>query len=228
MSGLKEAEHIVFDLDHTLWDFEMNSRIALSKIFHEMKLELYFANFDSFLNTYYRINDDVWEKYREGRISKEELRFIRFRETFKVHGHPNDALADELRESYVYNSPRQTNLIEGTKELLNYLKNRYELHILTNGFQEFQDQKLDNTGLRTFFQTITCSDEIGINKPNLEIFRHVEQKIGVQKQNLVMIGDNYHADILGAVNAGWKAIYFGKEDNHEHQVNDLLEIKKML
>lgn len=228
MSGLKQVQHIVFDLDHTLWDFETNSKTALTQLYAELNLANYFPNFKDFHDTYLRINDHMWALYREGKLAKERLRVDRFRNTFKELGFQQNNLADELGERYVALSPHQTNLIEGSIDVLNYLNEKYELHILTNGFQEIQDIKLTKSGLKDFFDTITCSEEIGVNKPHVDIFHHVEQKIQVPKSELVMIGDNYQADILGAVNAGWHAIYFGEEANHDYQINRLNEIKDLL
>ena len=74
---MKKLEHIFFDLDRTLWDFERNSKSALVQLFYELKLDNIIESFESFHEVYRKINAEYWEDYAKGRVSKEKLRIGR-------------------------------------------------------------------------------------------------------------------------------------------------------
>lgn len=117
-------------------------------------------------------------------------------------------------------------------DILLHLKDKYQLHIITNGFKEVQHIKLDCTNLKPFFNHVIISEEHGFNKPDIKIFNLAQQLTQAQKHECVMIGDNYDADILGALNADWRAIYLSnnKADNiHQNfqQIEKLIELKNI-
>ena len=219
-----KIEHIVFDLDHTLWDFNKNSRQALTEIFQNERLGDIIESFDSFHKEYIRINDLMWADYRLGILKKEDLRSGRFIKTLKSFNIDNADLADRIGEAYIKTSPYQKNLLPGTIEILDYLSDKYVLHILTNGFLEIQHVKMKNTGISQYFETVTCSEELGINKPNIEIFKFKEHKINISADKILMIGDSLEADVYGSLNADWKAIHYGEKSND----NDVLSVSNLL
>jgi putative hydrolase of the HAD superfamily len=223
-------EHIVFDLDHTLWDFNKNSRQALVEIFKNEGLGDLIDSFDSFHKEYIRINDVMWADYRQGILKKEDLRYGRFRKTLSSFRIENSDLADRIGEEYIRTSPYQKNLLPGTIEILDYLADKYVLHILTNGFLEIQHVKMKNTGISKYFETVTCSEELGVNKPNIEIFKFKEEKIKVASDKILMIGDSLEADIHGSINANWKAIHYAEksETTDVISVSNLLDLRKYI
>jgi putative hydrolase of the HAD superfamily len=228
--AFSNIEHIVFDLDHTLWDFNKNSRQALVEIFKNEKLGNNIDSFDSFHKEYIRINDLMWAEYRLGKLKKEDLRYGRFRKTLSSFNIENSDLADRIGEEYIRTSPYQKNLIPGTLEILDYLSNKYVLHILTNGFLEIQHVKMKNTKIDGYFKTVTCSEELGVNKPNIEIFKFKEEKIKINSDKILMIGDSLEADVYGSMNAEWKAIHFGEkpDDKEIISVQNLIELRNFL
>ena len=136
-------KHIFFDLDHTLWDFETNSDIAFETIFkkHEVNVSL-----NKFLNYYRGINENYWKLYREEKITKEELRYGRLKEAFtKIKHEVKDDLINMLAVDYIEVLPNNNQLFEGAYEILDHLKLNYKLHIITNGFNEVQSKKLENS-----------------------------------------------------------------------------------
>ena len=142
-------------------------------------------------------------------------------------------LADHLSEDYVYWSPRIVRLVPGTMELLDYLKPKYHLHLITNGFQEVQDTKLSLSGLKPYFETLTVSEEVGVKKPNPEIFHYALQKAHAKAEESLVIGDEMAVDIDGARAAGIDQIFFNPkgetvDGERTFEVKDLLEIKKIL
>jgi putative hydrolase of the HAD superfamily len=142
-------------------------------------------------------------------------------------------LADHLSEDYVYWSPRIVRLVPGTMELLEYLKPKYHLHLITNGFQEVQHTKLSGSGLEPYFETLTVSEEVGVKKPNPEIFHYALRKAGAKAEESLMIGDEMAVDIDGARAAGMDTLLFHPtEDRVEgectYEVRSLMEIIGLL
>lgn len=223
-----KVKHIFFDLDDTLWDFEKNSSSVLRQIFSEFELEQKLnTNFISFYTTYKEVNNEFWKKYNKGIIDKQHLRNNRFNETFKKFNYNNYTENLEVTELYIARSPFGTHLKDGCLELLEHLKEKYKLHIITNGFKEIQNIKLDNCGLKIYFDQIIISEEHQVNKPNEKIFRISETLAGCHKNECLMIGDNFESDIEGAHAAGWKTIWLNdkKQDVEFHQIQELKELK---
>ena len=221
---------VFFDLDHTLWDFEKNSALAFETIFKMKGIPVDISNF---LKFYVPLNKVYWERYRKDEITQKEMRFGRLKDAFgllKYSIEDNEILL--LSEQYLYYLPKYNHLFEGTIEILDYLKSKYNLHIITNGFAEIQENKLNNSYITHYFKTITNSEMAGVKKPNHLIFEYALDLAKAQKENSIMIGDCIEADVQGALDAGLDAIFFN--GNNEvvaddiKQVNYLLELKKYL
>lgn len=231
---MKEFKHIFLDLDRTLWDFEENSKQELLSIFKKYNLQqrgISLAN--EFIKVYKGINEDCWSLYRLNQLSKEDLRSIRFLKTLEYFGVSDDVLAENIGIDYVNNSPDRTILIEGCHELLIYLKEKYHLHIITNGFEEVQIKKLSNSKLAIYFNEMITSEGAGYKKPHPEIFNYALKLTGAKLSESVMIGDDLQTDILGAISIGMPSIYFNPNKKiHSHKilanVETLLEIKSIL
>lgn len=222
---MKKLEHIFFDLDRTLWDFDRNSKSALMQLFGELKLNGFIEDFDKFHEVYRKINASYWENYSNGNVSKEKLRIGRFHDTLVQLGIDNVQLSTQLADGYVRVSPYQTHLFPGAKEVLQELNDQnYKLHIITNGFKEVQFIKLENSGLRHFFEDVLCSEEVGKNKPNPEIFQAALQRTKAKSNASMMIGDDFEADVLGAERCGIRGILFDPHDVYEAR-NEIERIK---
>lgn len=225
-----KINHIFFDLDHTLWDFETNSDIAFKTIFKQHKVEV---SLEKFLNYYKPINQKYWNLYGKDKVSKEELRVGRLKDTFKkINFTASNNLIDHLSIDYIKVLPDSNLLFDGAYELLDHLKPNYELHIITNGFNEVQYKKLEKSDLSKYFKTIITSEDVGVKKPNPIIFQHALAQAKATSRESIMIGDNWEADIMGAKNAGFDVIYcnFNNEPVSESikSVKNLNEIKKYL
>lgn len=225
-----KIKHIFFDLDHTLWDFEKNSALAFQQIFKEQSIEL---NFENFLKVYKPINFDYWRLYREEKISKEKLRYGRLKDTFETLNFTiSDKLIDVISVDYISYLPNYNYLFDGTLELLEYLKDNYQMHIITNGFEEVQGLKLEKSGIIKYFKEIITSESVGVKKPNPRVFEFALQKANATKENSIMIGDSLEADVYGALNFGMDAIFFNPEEKiislDLKSVKSLLEIKNII
>lgn len=223
-------KHIFWDLDHTLWDFERNSQLALREIFEEADLARKTgAQFDDFHATYKKYNEWLWEKYRHGLISKSDLRATRFLKALEHFQYANRELAKWMEEEYLKRSPYMPHLMPGALEVLNYANQKYAMHIITNGFDEVQHIKLDKSGLQPFFKEIITSESVGVRKPDPYIFKYAMKKSGALRENSIMIGDNWDADVLGARGAGMDQVFFNPdnklaEDRATHEIQSLLEL----
>lgn len=227
-------KHLFFDLDRTLWDFEKNSETALNILFDQLDLGNKIRSFRTFHTTYKKINAELWFQYAKGEVTKEDLRTKRFERTLLNFKVDNQELAKKMGDGYIEISPYQTNLFPHTIETLESLKkDEYKLHIITNGFKEVQFIKLENSGLIDFFDVILCSEEVGKTKPNPEVFQFALDRANAAKKESLMIGDDYHADIIGAEKFGIQSILFDpenkhKEGRHDWKVKHLKEIPELI
>ncbi|MDX1285912.1 MAG: YjjG family noncanonical pyrimidine nucleotidase, partial [Draconibacterium sp.] len=221
---------VFFDLDHTLWDFDKNSGLAFERVFRKHKIELPLAEF---LRVYEPINLDYWKKYREDRVSKEQLRRGRLTETFDCFKlkFPLETI-DSLAHCYIEELPIDNHLFTGAVDILDYLSANYRLHIITNGFEEVQHLKLHNSGIKKYFSTVTTSEEVGLKKPHPVIFETALMKASVASTQSVMIGDSLEADIIGAQKAGMHTLFFNYRNEMvtapHFAIRELSEIKKHL
>lgn len=221
---------VFFDLDHTLWDFEKNSALAFETVFklHNVSVEI-----EEFLHFYVPVNRAYWERYRKDEITQKELRFGRLKDSFDLikHDVSNDVV-DLLSSEYIHYLPKFNHLFDGTIEILDYLKPKYNLHIITNGFAEVQENKLNNSYITHYFKSVTNSEVAGVKKPNQKIFDFALNLAQAKKESSIMIGDCIEADVHGALDAGLDAVYFNENNvpvaNTIKQVNHLLQLKKYL
>lgn len=233
-SALKKYKHIFFDLDRTLWDFDAAAEVAFERIYEQYNLKsLGIPSAHEFHEVYHPLNERLWELYREDKITKADLNRTRFLKPLEHYGIHDVKLADHLSEDYVYWSPRIVKLVPGTMELLDYLKPKYHLHLITNGFEEVQDTKLTLSGMKPYFETLTVSEEVGVKKPNPEIFQYALNKAHATAEESLMIGDEMAVDIDGARAAGIDTVLFNPkgeriEGERTFEVKDLREIKQIL
>lgn len=221
---------VFFDLDHTLWDFDKNSALTFEKIFMMNDLNIHL---ESFLQYYEPINLGYWKLFREERIDKASLRYGRLSDTFKrLRITVSDQLIDKLSDDYIDNLSSFNHLFDGTIQILDYLKPQYNLHIITNGFKEVQEGKLQNSKISHYFNTITNSEEVGVKKPNPKVFKFALNVAKTNVETSIMIGDNYEADILGALKVGFRVIHFNyhneEVDKNIKQITNLIELKTYL
>ena len=227
---LKGITDVFFDLDHTLWDFDKNSALAFKKIFEINNVEI---STDDFLTHYVPINLKYWRLYREEKIEKSALRYARLNETFKaIEFEANDDLVHKLSDDYLTHLATFNHLFENTFEILDYLNLNYNLHIITNGFDEVQYKKMSHSKIDHYFKTITNSEIAGVKKPNPLIFDFALDLANTNASKSVMIGDSYEADILGAINIGMHVVFFDVNnntlDNSIRQIDNLIQLKKYL
>lgn len=218
---MKQYQHIFFDLDHTLWDFERNSNETLQEL-HQKHLDPEHIPFNQFKEVFHRINAQLWHLHDTSQISAQELREIRFQLVFKEFDFYQPALAQDFGEAYLAQTPYKTHLLPQAKEVLEYLYAKYPLHIVTNGFPEIQKIKMQSGNILKYFKEIVTSAEAGCKKPQAGIFWYLIEKLNTQPQDCIMIGDNLLTDIEGAKQAGIEAIFYNPKK--EFLQDDVIEI----
>ena len=213
-------DQLFFDLDHTIWDFDSNSEATLLDLSHELKLnERATADFHHFHTTYHHHNEIYWDRFRKGYINREELRWKRMWRTLVDFKITDESLAKEMSERYLDILPTKTNLFPHCMEVLNYLQDKgYPMHLITNGFEKTQHQKIKNSGIDHFFKHMITSEQAGIMKPHAAIFEYALELTQSKAEACVMIGDTLEVDILGAKNMGIDTIYFNPAKPHDNKV----------
>jgi putative hydrolase of the HAD superfamily len=202
-------KHLFFDLDHTLWDFDANARATLQQLHIDLDLvSKGIHDFDLFYQNYLVHNEKLWARYRNGHIKQEELRLKRMWLTLLDFKIADEALAQQLNELFLQLLPGRTILFPDTKEVLQYLLDKgYQLHLITNGFEETQHSKLKYSGLTPFFREVITSEGSNSLKPQKEIFDYALERAGATAAESIMIGDSLEIDVAGALNAGMDAIH---------------------
>ncbi len=201
--------HLFFDLDHTLWDFATNARETLYDLYQLNALaDKNITDFDAFFDRYHYHNERLWERYTRGQIRQEELRWKRMWLALLDFKLADEALSRKMAVEFLERLPFKKALFPYTLEILAYLKNKnYRLHLITNGFDAIQQNKLQSASLENYFEEVITSEKSNSLKPNAAIFDYALRLTGAQRGESIMIGDNQEADIQGAMNAGIDSVF---------------------
>lgn len=202
-------QHLFFDLDHTIWDFELNSKETLMDLHLKYNLtEKGIHDFDAFFEQYSMHNHRLWDRYTKGFIKQDELRWKRIYLSLLEYKIADEKLSREMSFDYLDILPNKKNLFPYTIEILDYLKEKgYQMHLITNGFESVQFKKIENSNLAPYFKEVITSEGSNSLKPNKEIFEYALQKSNAKLAESIMIGDNESADIQGAINIGMDSVF---------------------
>lgn len=244
-------QYLLFDLDRTLWDFDGNAERTYRAMFDSFGLKaLCGVGFETFHERYRIINDALWEAYRNGTISKELLSLRRFSLTLADFGCDAESaeivrLSRKMSDYYVVEGTRQTGLMPGASELLDWLaerRDRYCLAVITNGFSEAQLPKMKSSGIDRYFDYFFLSEDIGFMKPDRRFFEAALRRMGVGAERCLVIGDDYKVDIAGAMAVGIPQVWYNPkaialadaalpptyEVRHLAEVKDIFETRIVL
>ncbi|WKN45785.1 YjjG family noncanonical pyrimidine nucleotidase [Tunicatimonas pelagia] len=232
---MKTYTHLLFDLDHTLWDYHRCANETLHELYDQYRLkQLGVHSADTFCRTFHQVNFRLWDLYNRGEYDSERLRRERFFLIFDELQltYPKE-LPPTIAQDYLTTCPAKGHVIAGTFATLDTLKEKYTLHIITNGFSDVQLVKLKHANLSKYFQTVTTSDEAGYRKPHEGMFHYALDRIPATPEECIMIGDNLKSDILGAQNAKIDSVYFNpSQEKHNttvtHEIQSLTELLTIL
>ncbi|MDN3688056.1 YjjG family noncanonical pyrimidine nucleotidase [Cyclobacterium jeungdonense] len=210
---MKAYRHLLFDLDHTLWDYDSNVRESLTELYTQHRLaDLGGSNFEVFFDAFQATNLELWDQFNSGKVDRGQLRAIRFQKVFTKARLSTALIPRSLEDDFISLTSSKTKVIDQAVEMLQYLGEKYDLHIVTNGFNESQYAKLKASDLERFFKIIVTSESSGFRKPDQRIFAHTLREIGTESKDCLMIGDNPNSDILGARNAFIDQVHFNPEN----------------
>lgn len=227
-------KNLFIDLDDTLWDTYHNNKECLEEVYSVYKFDRYYTSFEVFFDCYFSNNEKLWAEYRQGVIDKSTLILERFLHVLRPLGIEDVQYVLNLNNDFLQRTTNKTRLIPGAIDLLKYLKPKYRLFILSNGFREVQEQKLTNSGLAPFFSKMILSEDAGINKPHQRIFDFALVNTNSRRAESLMIGDSWDADIEGAYRSKIDQIWFNpgnlspKGISPTYTISSLDEIKRIL
>ena len=208
---------LLFDLDHTLLDFDTAEDVALTQLLKEEGIE----DIQAYKDYYVPMNKSLWKDLEQKRITKAELINTRFAKLFAHFGIIKDG--SYLAERYQFFLAQQGQIFSGAIELLDTLTERgYELYAATNGITAIQTGRLAQSGLAPYFNQIFISEQLKTQKPDGLFYEKIGQQIdGYSKEKTLMIGDSLTADIQGGNNAGIDTIWYNPhhlENNTQAQL----------
>lgn len=231
---MKTYQHLFFDLDHTLWDYDRNVTESLSELYQIYGLQdLGIASFENFHSAFHQVNFQLWDWYNVGKIDKHNLRKERFPRIFSHAGGNAESIPAEFEEDFMSRTSSKSHVFPYSKEILTYLKEKYRIHIITNGFNESQAKKMKSSGLEVFFDLVVTSETTGFKKPDPRIFHYAMDQLSTSPELCLMIGDNPTSDILGAQRAEIDQVFFnpaGKEIELKptYTISHLRELEDLL
>ena len=221
---LQQITDLFFDLDHTIYDFDKNSALTFTAAFKQFNLE----KVEDFMTHFKPINDAYWERFSKDEITRDALRYGRLKDTFEaINLNVTDDKIYAIADYFIDNLSNHNHVFDGAHEALDYLKTKYRLHIITNGPDVVQYRKLQNAQLAHYFESVTNSEIAGVKKPHPQIFNHALNKVNVTAQQSIMIGDNYQADIMGALNVGMHVIWFNCNQEQQNIKNEIFQINQL-
>lgn len=231
---MKTYQHVFFDLDHTLWDYDRNVTESLSELYELYKLQtLGIQTFELFFASFHHVNFQLWDSYNVGKIDKLNLRKERFPRIFAHAGGNAQLIPLEFEEDFMSRTSSKPHVFPHAKEILTYLKAKYRLHVITNGFDESQAKKLKSSGLDQFFESVITSETTGYRKPDPRIFQHAMEQVSTSPELCLMVGDNPVSDILGAQQADIDQVFFNPEGKTidlkpTYEIRHLQELQDLL
>jgi len=231
---LKTYQHVFFDLDHTLWDYDRNVNESLSELYELHKLQtLGIQTFEVFLASFLHVNFQLWDWYNVGKIDKLNLRKERFPRIFTHAGGDAQTIPLDFEEDFMSRTSSKPHVFPHSKEILTYLKAKYRLHVITNGFDESQAKKLKSSGLDQFFELVVTSETTGFRKPDPRIFQYAMEQLSTGPEHCLMVGDNPLSDILGAQQAEIDQVFFNPEGKTTdlkptYEISHLQELQDLL
>lgn len=227
-------KHLFFDLDHTLWDYDTNARTSLYELYERYGFEdrVPFTK-EAMVDHFFLVNNGLWHEYNHGRLTREDLRVMRFTKVFNSLGAHESLVPSGLEEDYLELCPTKKEVFDHTHEVLDYLKPKYKLHIITNGFNGTQARKMESSGLAHYFEVVITSETAGYRKPDPRIFALALERSSAVVEESLMIGDNLASDIGGARDFGMDQVFFNphgldNKDSVTHEINSLKELKQLL
>jgi len=223
---MKNYQWILFDADETLFHFDAFS--GLQRMFS--LFDMGFTKEDYLV--YQTTNQPLWIDYQNGKINAQQLQEQRFNawvDKLKIS-------ASEINTAFLNSMADICMPLDGAANLLNAIKGKSKMGIITNGFTEIQQKRLDRAGFNDHFELLVISEKVGFAKPHLAIFEHALDIMGnPARDQVLMVGDTPESDILGGINAGLDTCWLNVDNKvlpkgitPKYQVSSLVELQQLL
>lgn len=236
---MKKYKALFLDWDDTIGDWSNAAWKALQELYVTYHLDELYDSVSEFFHTYEPYNLELWRKYGENEVTKEQLHFERFYYPLMVNSYPEfrgrskTELAHEMGDMFLSLTNKYFSLLPDAADVVRSLAERYPLTIISNGFKEVQYYKFAHSGLASYFAHTLISEEVGVNKPQPEIFRIALELNQVRADEALMIGDSYSSDIAGAKAAGIDQVWIHEGATDETatyivpRLRDVLQIENL-
>ncbi|WP_211226112.1 YjjG family noncanonical pyrimidine nucleotidase [Psychrilyobacter atlanticus] len=229
--GSMKYKVILFDADETLFDFKRAEDYALEESLKKIGIGY---NKEHHLSLYEEVNGRIWHELDEGKIEIGVLKVERFRRYFERLGIVYDAA--EFADLYMTELGNGSFVLNGAIEMLEKLKDKIRLAIITNGLTKVQDNRIKKSIISHYFEEIVVSETIGISKPNSSIFEYTMKKMNhLDRDDVIMVGDNLSSDILGGINYGIDTCWYNPKNKESrddikptYEVSNFKEMLEML
>ncbi len=124
---------------------------------------------------------------------------------FKLGLHPEREVIDHIHDLYI--RLFKADLVPTAEHVLKFLHKRYDLAVISNAMSNVPRRAIKKSGLERYLEVVVISRDLGIRKPDPEIFRFTLESLGVESHDAIHVGDSLEDDVQGAKNAGMKAIW---------------------
>jgi 2-haloacid dehalogenase len=221
---------ILFDLDGTLFDYDISETKALKNTFKDLNLP-----FESkVIPTYRELNAKLWKQFEEGKLSQKIIKVRRFEQLADALGLAFNA--EKFSKRYLLHLSEGTDLIDGAREIIEFLSDKTDLVLITNGLTIVQRPRIKNSGLEKYFKEVVISEEIGFAKPDAKIFDIIFKRLDFPaKEKVLIVGDSLTSDIAGGINYGIDTCWFNPDSlcsndgiNYTYEIKHLSDIKQIL
>jgi YjjG family noncanonical pyrimidine nucleotidase len=216
-----KSSFVFFDLDNTLLDHSSAEKTA-QKTTYTTFPELQEVSLDLWLDTYRAVNHGLWEKYQRDEIDRHQLQIARFSDTMKSLNLDPER-SGEIGTAYMEFYRNHWQWVAGARDALVHVSEKYRTGIITNGFKETQQLKIEQLQLNNYCSRFLISEDVGKMKPHPVVFDRATEMAGVPREQILYVGDSYTSDILGGKNAGWRTAWFTglTTDNREENMADI-------
>lgn len=201
---------LLFDLDHTLWDYDANAADCLERLFSEFGIKnLIQADFGAFFQSFLKANTEVWNLYSKRILHRTQLRTKRFQLIFGDFGLDDSVIPEGFGPAFYSQCPQGKKLMPHAMEVLEALRPHFQMAVVSNGFDDVQRIKVASSGLAPFFSDIITSESFNLRKPFLwgRLPEHFNREAG----EFIAIGNDWENDVVGAQQAQMPAIWYNQE-----------------
>ncbi len=202
---------VLFDLDDTLFDHRLCARMALSELYGAYAA-FQGRTFAEFERMHARFLEELHRRVIAGELPLDDARRERFRRLFAAVGAAaDDEVVARAAETYRVGYKKVRQPVPGAVPLLRLVKERARVAIVSNNLLEEQQEKLRLCDLDACVDVLVVSEEAGVSKPDPGIFRIALDRLGCEPEDVVMVGDSWAADVIGAMACGIRPIWFNPQ-----------------